>query len=63
MTLSNPTVPDVVLQYTTFKQITDDISGARVYGGTHSNRSGRRRAPGKRYRQGRVQELLTSHAR
>jgi hypothetical protein len=28
-------VPDIVLQYTTFKQITDDISDARVYGGIH----------------------------
>jgi PAP2 superfamily len=35
MTLSNPTVPDIVLQYTTFMQITDDISDARVYGGIH----------------------------
>jgi hypothetical protein len=35
MTLSNPTVPDIVLQYTTFKQITEDISDARVYGGIH----------------------------
>jgi hypothetical protein len=35
MTLSNLTVPDIVLQYTTFKQITDDISDARVYGGIH----------------------------
>ncbi len=35
MTLSNPTVPDIVLQYTTFDQITDDISDARVYGGIH----------------------------
>jgi hypothetical protein len=35
MTLSNPTVPDIVLQYTTLKQITDDISDARVYGGIH----------------------------
>ena len=35
MTLSNPTVPSIVLQYTTFKQITDDISDARVYGGIH----------------------------
>ena len=33
--LSNPTVPDIVLQYTRFKQITDDISDARVYGGIH----------------------------
>src|SRR3984957_11989990 len=35
MTLSNPAVPDIVLQYMTFKQITDDISDARVYGGIH----------------------------
>jgi hypothetical protein len=35
MTLSNPAVPNIVLQYTTFDQITDDISDARVYGGIH----------------------------
>jgi len=35
MTLSNPAVPTIVLQYTSFKQITDDISDARVYGGIH----------------------------
>jgi hypothetical protein len=35
ITLTNPTVPDVVLQYTSFKQITDDISDARIYGGIH----------------------------
>jgi hypothetical protein len=35
MTLSNATVPNIVLQYTTFDQITDDISDARVYGGIH----------------------------
>jgi hypothetical protein len=35
MTLSNPAVPNIVLQYTSFKQITDDISDARVYGGIH----------------------------
>jgi hypothetical protein len=33
--LSNPAVPDIVLQYMTFKQITDDISDARIYGGIH----------------------------
>jgi hypothetical protein len=33
--LTNLAVPDIVLQYTTFKQITDDISDARVYGGIH----------------------------
>jgi hypothetical protein len=35
ITLTNPTVPDIVLQYTSFKQITDDVSDARVYGGIH----------------------------
>jgi hypothetical protein len=35
ITLSNPAVPSIVLQYTSFKQITDDISDARVYGGIH----------------------------
>jgi PAP2 superfamily len=35
ITLSNSAVPNIVLHYTTFKQITDDISDARVYGGIH----------------------------
>jgi len=35
ITLSNPAVPSIVLQYTRFKQITNDISDARVYGGIH----------------------------
>jgi membrane-associated phospholipid phosphatase len=35
ITLTNPAVPTIVLQYTSFKQITDDISEARVYGGIH----------------------------
>lgn len=35
MTLTNPAVPSIVLQYTSFQQITDDISDARVYGGIH----------------------------
>jgi PAP2 superfamily len=35
ITLSNPAVPNTVLQYTSFRQITDDISDARVYGGIH----------------------------
>jgi PAP2 superfamily len=35
MTLSNPAVPTIVLQYTSFKEITNDISDARVYGGIH----------------------------
>jgi len=35
ITLTNPTVPNIVLQYTSFKQITEDISDARVYGGIH----------------------------
>jgi membrane-associated phospholipid phosphatase len=35
ITLTNPAVPNIALQYTAFKQITDDISDARVYGGIH----------------------------
>ena len=35
ITLSNPAVPTIVLQYTSFTQITADISDARVYGGIH----------------------------
>ena len=35
ITLTNPTVPNIVLRYTSFRQITDDISDARVYGGIH----------------------------
>jgi hypothetical protein len=35
ITLSNAALPNIVLQYTRFKQITDDISDARVYGGIH----------------------------
>jgi hypothetical protein len=35
ITLTNPAVPDITLQYTSFKQITNDISDARVYGGIH----------------------------
>ena len=35
ITLSNPAVAGVVLQYGTFRQITRDIDDARVYGGIH----------------------------
>ncbi len=35
ITLTNSTVPNIVLQYTSFGQITGDISDARVYGGIH----------------------------
>jgi PAP2 superfamily len=35
ITITNPAVPNIVLQYTSFKEITDDISDARVYGGIH----------------------------
>jgi hypothetical protein len=35
ITLSNPAVPEVILNYTRFSQITDDIDDARVYGGIH----------------------------
>ena len=33
--MANPAVPGVTLNYTTLKQITDDIDDARVYGGIH----------------------------
>jgi hypothetical protein len=35
ITISNPAFPTTVLHYTSFKQITADISDARVYGGIH----------------------------
>jgi hypothetical protein len=35
ITLSNPGLPTIVLHYTAWDQITDDISDARVYGGIH----------------------------
>ena len=35
ITLRNSAVPTITLQYTSFRQITDDISDARVYGGIH----------------------------
>src|SRR5262249_36760764 len=35
ITLSNPAIPNIVLQYRSFRQITDDISDARVFGGIH----------------------------
>ncbi len=35
ITLSDPGIPDVVLHYTNFRDITDDIDDARVYGGIH----------------------------
>jgi len=35
ITMAIPTVQGVTLHYTTFKQITDDISDARIYGGIH----------------------------
>lgn len=33
--LANPAVPEIVLNYTSFKQITDDIDDGRIYGGVH----------------------------
>jgi hypothetical protein len=33
--LTNPLIPEVVLHYTSWKQITDDIDDARVFGGVH----------------------------
>jgi hypothetical protein len=35
ITLENPDIPEVILHYTTFNQITDDVDDARVYGGIH----------------------------
>ena len=35
ITLTNPTVAGVILQYGSFEQITHDINDARVYGGIH----------------------------
>ncbi len=35
ITLTNTATPTIVLNYTTFRQITDDISDARVFGGIH----------------------------
>ena len=35
ITLMNPTLPTIVLQYTMFEQIDDDVDDARVYGGIH----------------------------
>src|SRR5262249_18383124 len=35
ITLSNPAVPGVTLHYTAFRQMTNDVSDARVYGGIH----------------------------
>jgi len=35
ITVSNPALPAIVLQYTSFQQIADDVSDARVYGGIH----------------------------
>ena len=35
ITLNNPLLPGVVLNYTAWEQITDDVDDARVYGGIH----------------------------
>jgi hypothetical protein len=35
ITLASPLVPDVVLHYTSWEQITDDIDEARIFGGVH----------------------------
>jgi hypothetical protein len=35
ITLSNPAVPTITLQYTSFNQITADVDDARIYGGIH----------------------------
>jgi hypothetical protein len=33
--MANPGVPGLTFQYTSFSQITDDISYARIFGGIH----------------------------
>ena len=35
ITLTNPALPAIVLDYTAWEQITDDIDDARIYGGIH----------------------------
>jgi hypothetical protein len=35
ITMANPAVPGVAFHYTRFKEITNDISDARIYGGIH----------------------------
>jgi hypothetical protein len=35
ITLTNPALPTIVLLYTSFEQIDDDVDDARVYGGIH----------------------------
>ena len=35
ITLTNPAVPTIVLEYDTFREICHDVSDARVYGGIH----------------------------
>jgi hypothetical protein len=35
VTLSNPSLPGIVLSYTAWEEITDDIDDARIYGGIH----------------------------
>jgi hypothetical protein len=35
ITLASPLVPGVVLRYSSWKQITDDVDDARIYGGVH----------------------------
>src|SRR5262249_15009115 len=35
ITFTNPAVPGVTLHYTRFRQITEDVDDARVYGGIH----------------------------
>ena len=49
ITLASAQIPDVVLRYTNWKQIIDDVNDARVYGGVHyrfdqeeGNRQGKR---------------------
>ena len=69
ITVSNSAVPNIVLQYTRFKQITNDISDGHVYGGIWRNtfpiRPGCRREPRARpgWRNRSLQKQLASCAR
>ena len=58
ITLTNPAVPTIVLQYDSFKEITHDISDARVYGGIHFRTDQRQEDAWAGRRQSSLQEQL-----
>ena len=64
ITVENPELPEVSLYHTTFKQITDDIDDARVYGGIHFRfRPGRWWPSGARHCNVHLQEQFASDER